>query len=74
MNSNDIFKAMPLTAVITNFSPDRGFERIYLATGHKPDPSACNQYRNKQAKTEVRSSWNGRRLLEQNSIKTDHTC
>jgi hypothetical protein len=73
MNTNDIFKSMPLTAVITNFSPDRGFERIYLATGHKPDPSARNQYRNKPVEAEVRSSWNGRRLLGQNAIKTGQT-
>lgn len=63
MESNAIFREMPLTCIITNFSAEGGFERVYLATGRKPQPTAVNRFRN--AKTEekpARSAWNGNAL------------
>ena len=62
MNTSEIFREMPLTTLITNFSCDGGFEKIYLATSHKPDPGASNQFRKKPEQNTLKNNWNGRQL------------
>jgi hypothetical protein len=64
METNALLKEMPLTCLITNFSGDGGFERIYLATGHKPDASATNQFRKREEHRELKSRWNSLQLLK----------
>jgi hypothetical protein len=61
MKQNAIFREMALTCLITNFSPEGGFERIWLSTGRKPDATACNRLRNAIKEDQPpRSSWNGK--------------
>jgi hypothetical protein len=62
MNTSEIFREMPLTTLITNFSAEGGFERIYLATNRKPNPAASNQFRKRPENGESKNSWNGRQL------------
>ncbi len=63
MEQNAIFREMPLTCLITNFAPQGGFERIYMATGRKADTDACNRFRNpKSDEKSLRNAWNGRVL------------
>ena len=63
MKQNAIFREMALTCLITNFSREGGFERIWLSTGRKADTRACNRLRNASEEDNVpRSSWNGKAL------------
>jgi hypothetical protein len=60
MEANTLFREMPLTCLITNYAATGGFERIYLATGRKPGPSAENEIRKKPENETRRHTWNGR--------------
>lgn len=61
MKQNTIFREMALTCLITNFSQEGGFERIWLSTGRKSDTNACNRMRNTaDEEKQIRSSWNGK--------------
>jgi hypothetical protein len=63
MEQNTIFREMPLTCLIANFTTQGGFERIYMATGRKADSEACNRLRNpKSDEKSLRNIWNGRVL------------
>lgn len=60
METNSLFRGMPLTCLITNFSEAGGFERIYLATGCKPGSTTGNAFRKSPEKENRQHSWNGR--------------
>ena len=63
MKQNAIFREMALTCLITNFSQEGGFERIWLSTGRKSDTTVCNRLRNATTEEkQPRSSWNGKPL------------
>lgn len=61
MEQNAILREMALTCLITNFSQDGGFEKIWLSTGRKASTGVCNRVRDiKGDEKLLRNSWNGK--------------
>jgi len=61
MDNNHFFAGTPVLSLITNFSENGDFEKIYMVMGHLPERTATNQMR-RPARTENRSLWNGPHL------------
>lgn len=63
MEQNEIFREMALTCLITNFSQEGGFEKIWLSTGRKTRTLASNRFRQPaEEEKDIRNSWNGRQV------------
>lgn len=58
MNNYPLFADMPVLSMITNFSKNGNFERIYLVMERSPENRAKNEVR-KAKSGETRSLWNG---------------
>ena len=58
MNNYPLFADMPVLSMITNFSKNGNFERIYLVMERSPESRAKNELRKAQP-SETRSLWNG---------------
>ena len=61
MDNNQFFAGTPVLSLITNFSGNGDFEKIYMVMGHLPERTATNQMR-KPSRIENRSLWNGPRV------------
>lgn len=58
MDNNQFLAGMPVLGLITNFSGNGGFEKIYMVMGHLPEQTASNQMR-QPSREERRGFWNG---------------
>ena len=59
MESQTLLAGMPVLSLVTNFTPDGGFERIHLITGHKAAPKAVQNRMRSQSEREAHAAWNG---------------
>jgi len=58
MENNQFFAGTPVLTLITNFSNNGNFEKIYMVMGHLPEKTASNQMRN-NTQSKKRGFWNG---------------
>jgi len=58
MDTNQFFAGTPVLSLITNFSGDGGFEKIYMVMSHLPERTATNQMR-RPSQEKTRGFWNG---------------
>jgi hypothetical protein len=63
MKNEQIFAGMPVLTLITNFSHEGEFEKIYMVMERKKDDVSCNQKR-KRALPPIHSTWNGPALAQ----------
>jgi hypothetical protein len=59
MENNQFFAGAPVLSLITNFSDNGGFERIYMVMNHLPQRAASNQMRRPAPQEHNRRTWNG---------------
>jgi len=56
---NHLFAEMPVLSIVTNFSSNGDFERIYLITEHSGDKKSDANKKRKTKMEQMFSAWNG---------------